>query len=355
MYATDLAIFCSTNFHTAIRGLSTRSYQRRSTASGEYAVRSDLSTAFVFGEAKQGDHSPLDVFIEAPTGDIDLNFSLEGIRAILRAPDGFYYAYDLARPSTNSPLGVVNLTGAYVIGSTGPSAVGNTTWFQICQNMKFLSHYPDCGTSCPQSCGGSMSCGLTCSGLQHTRTADGVVACRTLSKMKGMDIKFLDPTNPAKGLSVNMSHGDSFGCRSGMARSLTLRIFCRKTGIILPPTEIAELDPGSCAFVSDLYHPAACPMDATTSAEEKTGGHGGVYFLLFILICLFYFGGGCMYRSSVAQAKGWEMLPHHTFWTPILRPIAIILSKVLDKMKNMVGMRKEAPDNTGTAYSTMGQ
>eukprot|EP00270_Netrium_digitus_P017011 TRINITY_DN6175_c0_g1_i3.p1 TRINITY_DN6175_c0_g1~~TRINITY_DN6175_c0_g1_i3.p1 ORF type:complete len:308 (+),score=52.52 TRINITY_DN6175_c0_g1_i3:102-1025(+) len=229
--------------------------------------------------------------------------------------DPYIYTFDLTASTTSSKHGVVNEDGFYKVvqkaGVDDGVARDATFWFQLCGHMKFNVHRPEC-YECPQSCGGVDHCGETCSALQGVAYG-AYTKCTTIAKAEFTAYSLLDESSPELGLAVNMSMADvSASCPGPSSLVVQIKCLSDKTAEVEAPSQVKEVAPGSCHFVTSMTHPAGCPVKTSTNSG-KIGVVGMILIGVLVLLVL-YFVIGIAYRVFVDGATGIEVMPNYEFW-----------------------------------------
>ncbi|XP_075542007.1 cation-dependent mannose-6-phosphate receptor-like [Dermacentor variabilis] len=92
----------------------------------------------------------------------------------------------------------------------------------------------------------------------------------------------------------------------------------KKNIVIGPGAELTKLDYTPLIVSTDCERNVTIPFSGACTPEAPTGGlsAGSVLLILFFIALLVYLIGGILINHNNG-ARGWEMVPHHQFWSEL--------------------------------------
>uniref|UniRef100_A0A224YVF6 Autophagy-related protein 27 n=1 Tax=Rhipicephalus zambeziensis TaxID=60191 RepID=A0A224YVF6_9ACAR len=158
-------------------------------------------------------------------------------------------------------------------------------------------------------CGIGHACEVNTSGLDP-------LSIGTFQKLLPLDrssfaVRFEEPV---EGSLVNVTK-----CKDKkITVNMIFRCDSEKNIVVGPGAELTKLDYTPIITSTDCERNLTIPFSGACTPEAPTGGlsAGSVLLILFFIALLVYLVGGILINHNNG-ARGWEMVPHHQFWSEL--------------------------------------
>jgi len=121
----------------------------------------------------------------------------------------------------------------------------------------------------------------------------------------------VDPSNPALGVQLNYTNGDSCVVSGrSYTRTAIVSFYCADRQDL----NFSVSEPSTCLFVLAMNTPLACPVGASSSSSSSGISGGAVFLIVLAIVFPLYIIIGCVYKSKNKGTTGIDSCPNVEFW-----------------------------------------